>query len=210
MKTYYDILGISPTADPKEIKVSYRKLVKQFHPDLNKDGAKAFEEISSAYTILIHPEKRKEYDLKLKESKKGIKPAEKKFLFREFTKWLSSLGFIKAIFMNKRVAKTPQVDKTLLNMDTYELLQNVIYSTNVFVQLNSVRAILAQNKRWVVNDLLRLLYSGINEQVKIEIIEGMNRFRSPQVRQTLSEIYDLERNIKVKKCIRTHFQTAGA
>jgi len=61
---YYAILKVSPTADVKEIKKSFRKLAMQFHPDKNKEeGAQEkFQELSEAYSILGDAEKRAEYD----------------------------------------------------------------------------------------------------------------------------------------------------
>lgn len=57
----YQILGISKTASPEEIKKAYRKLATQHHPDKGGDTAK-FQEIQSAYSILSDPEKRAQYD----------------------------------------------------------------------------------------------------------------------------------------------------
>lgn len=64
-RDYYEILGISRTADEKEIKKAYRKLAKKYHPDTNSGNARAeerFKEITEAYTILSDPEKKKLYD----------------------------------------------------------------------------------------------------------------------------------------------------
>ena len=61
----YEVLGISKSADEKEIKRAYRKLAKQYHPDTNAGDSRAeqkFKEITEAYTILSDPEKRKLYD----------------------------------------------------------------------------------------------------------------------------------------------------
>jgi molecular chaperone DnaJ len=63
----YAILGVDKKAPADEIKKSYRKLARQYHPDRNPgdDAAeKRFKEISAAYDILGDPEKRKEYDNK--------------------------------------------------------------------------------------------------------------------------------------------------
>lgn len=63
-KDYYDVLGVSKTATDEEIKRSFRKLAKQYHPDVNKDpGAEEkFKEIGEAYAILSDPQKRQQYD----------------------------------------------------------------------------------------------------------------------------------------------------
>ena len=63
-KSYYDILGVSKDADEKEIKSAFRKLAKQYHPDINKEaGAEAkFKEIGEAYAVLGDAEKRRQYD----------------------------------------------------------------------------------------------------------------------------------------------------
>lgn len=63
-RNYYDVLGVSKSADEKEIKSAFRKLAKQYHPDVNKEpGAEAkFKEIGEAYAVLSDPEKRRQYD----------------------------------------------------------------------------------------------------------------------------------------------------
>ncbi|MCL6611314.1 MAG: J domain-containing protein [Peptococcaceae bacterium] len=64
---YYEILGVSRNATEKEIKAAYRKLARQWHPDLHtgKDKEKAeekFKQINEAYEVLSDPEKRARYD----------------------------------------------------------------------------------------------------------------------------------------------------
>ncbi len=64
-KDFYRILDVAENATPDEIKKSYRKLAKQYHPDANASDAAAaerFKEISEAYSVLSDDEKRKQYD----------------------------------------------------------------------------------------------------------------------------------------------------
>ncbi|MCB0838034.1 MAG: DnaJ domain-containing protein, partial [Bacteroidetes bacterium] len=62
---YYKILGVNRDASEKEIKTSYRKLAKKYHPDSNPDNAEAeekFKAVSEAYEVLSDSEKRAKYD----------------------------------------------------------------------------------------------------------------------------------------------------
>ena len=67
-KNYYEILGVSKTASADEIKAAYRKLAKQYHPDLHPGDAAAaekFKEINEANETLSDAQKRKQYDFEL-------------------------------------------------------------------------------------------------------------------------------------------------
>jgi len=63
-KDYYKILGVDKNATEKQIKAAFRKLARQYHPDMNPDpSAEArFKEINEAYEVLSDPEKRAKYD----------------------------------------------------------------------------------------------------------------------------------------------------
>lgn len=66
-RDYYQILGISKTASADDIKKAYRRLARQYHPDLHTGSKKAdmekkFKELNEAHEVISDPEKRKKYD----------------------------------------------------------------------------------------------------------------------------------------------------
>jgi len=63
-RDYYEILGVPRTASPDEIKSAFRKLARQYHPDVSKeaDAEEKFKEINEAYGILSDADKRARYD----------------------------------------------------------------------------------------------------------------------------------------------------
>jgi DnaJ-class molecular chaperone len=73
-KDYYRILGVDRTADSKAIGEAFRRLARQYHPDVNKDpqAAEKFKEINEAYQVLSDPEKRARYDQMLELRERGM------------------------------------------------------------------------------------------------------------------------------------------
>lgn len=62
---YYEVLQISPNAEPDTIHRVYRLLAQRFHPDNAETGdAERFRQISEAYAVLSNPEKRAQYDVR--------------------------------------------------------------------------------------------------------------------------------------------------
>lgn len=64
-RNYYDILGVKKEATPEEVKRAFRKLARQYHPDLNpgnKQAEERFKDINEAYEVLSDTEKRNQYD----------------------------------------------------------------------------------------------------------------------------------------------------
>lgn len=63
-KDFYEVLGVSKTASPDEIKRAYRKLALEYHPDRNKskEAAEKFKEVNAAYEVLSDSQKKAQYD----------------------------------------------------------------------------------------------------------------------------------------------------
>ena len=64
-RDFYEVLGVSPDADDKQIKDAYRQLAFQYHPDRNAEDPAASEKmkrVNEAYAVLSNPGKREEYD----------------------------------------------------------------------------------------------------------------------------------------------------
>ena len=79
-KNYYEVLGVSRTASQEEIKKTYRRTARQYHPDLNPGDQAAeaqFKDIVEAYETLSNPELRKKYDEK-SSGETVEKPSQKK------------------------------------------------------------------------------------------------------------------------------------
>ncbi len=115
-ESYYDILGLKPDATRAEIKSAYKKLVRKFHPDVNKaEGAdKIFIKINEAFEILSDDVKKIQYDISMGF---GIKNGEKEAFKPEFSKKENSKkkednlsDIVNRFFKNKK-QKTPKREK---------------------------------------------------------------------------------------------------
>merc|ERR1712097_153292 len=90
-RDYFKVLGVERSADADTVKRAFRKLARQYHPDVNPDDQDAearFKEVSEAYEVLSDPEKRRRYEQfgqywnqkqkKKKKKKKKKNPPKKK------------------------------------------------------------------------------------------------------------------------------------
>ncbi len=105
---YYAILEVSPTATQNEIKRSYRRLARKYHPDLNQQARdKHFKLLNEAYKILGEPAQRATYDQQRKLAAKRRKAAQEALALRQQQEqekrepkltWIGGIfGFIKEL-----------------------------------------------------------------------------------------------------------------
>jgi len=76
-KSYYVILGVSPTEDKRGIRAAYCELARKLHPDVaGQQATSAFHEVTEAYQVLSDPQRRREYDAELQHAPHGARTVE--------------------------------------------------------------------------------------------------------------------------------------
>jgi len=154
--THYATLGVADTATPEEVKLAYRKLAKQHHPDLGGDVAK-FQQISEAYETLADVDKRAHYDHQLRNPQpqfnQGFPPGFENHMFNDINDHFSQMfGF------NFRHPQTPRNRniRIQLEMDFLETL-DVCQKT---IEFNLTKG----NERITLD-----LPAGINDQTVLQM-----------------------------------------
>ena len=107
MKDHYQILGVDKKASQDEIKKAYRKLSKQYHPDVNPQGEEKFKEIAEAYDILGDETKKNNYDM-------GGMSGFGSSAFEEFFRNMGANNPFGSHFGNRR---QPQVQDKVIQID---------------------------------------------------------------------------------------------
>ncbi len=84
MRTYYQVLGVSEHARPEEIRHAYRRLVRQYHPDLTGgDTERPLRQVIEAYETLSDEHRRRSYDQDLATRRRPAVPAEPRSWFAD-------------------------------------------------------------------------------------------------------------------------------
>lgn len=131
-ETYYDILGLDPSASDKEIKKAWRSLAGKHHPDRSGDS-EYFKELSEAYEVLSNPAKKADYDQQLmgggsdnvKFSDSGSGFGFNDFDYSNFSGFDPQESFFSTFF------NTPQVRQYTLEVDIATSLKGAVLSLSV-------------------------------------------------------------------------------
>ncbi|MGI6705959.1 MAG: DnaJ domain-containing protein [Clostridia bacterium] len=165
MKDYYKILGVEPNCSKDDIKKAYRRLAKQWHPDVNKseDAHDKFIEIAEAYEILIDDHSRAQYDAMRKRS---YASAEKDFSRRQEearrkAEYYSTVSFDE--FLKNAFEMAVEFGKSTLYGEE-EFNQSITFGKYL-----SIGA-----KGWLSVLLLILSFTGVLAPITIPILIKMN------------------------------------
>ncbi|MGP6219971.1 J domain-containing protein [Caldiplasma sukawensis] len=175
MKDYYDILGVSHSASTDEIKASYRKLIRKWHPDLNKEDRDISEimtkNINEAFEVLSNPEKRIAYDRENKKTQWTINEAKFKDVKRE------------TVIINPTKTKRKKNDfETEINRKWSDYLMNYIsrhkWAERIFDSLNEDEKIRFFSGNASIDEIFSFY-------VKLEIGKTRLGFKSPYFNEKL-------------------------
>ncbi len=129
-KNYYDWLEISPNASPEIVDKAYKTLVKKYHPDLQDNNKEKYEEIikkiNEAYEVLSDENKRKNYDINLKNN--YISPEKYEELFRENENLQNELNNLKKNFSNSSInnIKNTNYDNNKFNYNLNKKINSAV------------------------------------------------------------------------------------
>ena len=139
-KNYYDILEVNKNASPEIIEKAYKTLVKKYHPDLQDNNLKAeYEEkiklINEAFEVLSNSEKRKNYDLNLKQTEFSVEDYNN--LINENLKLKNEINYLKNNLINYKNNINNNINENY-NYNNINKNINNNYSENIRQKYNEV------------------------------------------------------------------------
>ena len=165
-KDYFKILGISKNATDKEIKSAFRKLARQFHPDLHPYDEKAefeFKEINEAYEILSDQEKKKSYEQYLSYWFTNRDGKSKDFYRRNKYKGFDEYSNFDD-FLNDLIGRFSEVGQEIYsNISSETKFQSLNLDAEFDLQITFSEALNGTKKNLLVND----------ERIKVQIPKGI-------------------------------------
>ena len=155
-KNYYDILEVNKNASPEIIEKAYKTLVKKYHPDLQNNNLKAeYEEkiklINEAFEVLSNSEKRKNYDLNLKQTEFSVEDYNN--LINENLKLKNEINYLKNNLINYK----NNINNNLNNKINENLNYNDINKNNLNNNKN-INNNYSENIRQKYNDVINKAY----------------------------------------------------
>ena len=155
-KNYYDILEVNKNASPEIIEKAYKTLVKKYHPDLQDNNLKAeYEEkiklINEAFEVLSNSEKRKNYDLNLKQTEFSVEDYNN--LINENLKLKNEINYLKNNLINYK----NNINNNLNNKINENLNYNDINKNNLNNNKN-INNNYSENIRQKYNDVINKAY----------------------------------------------------
>ena len=171
-KNLYEILGVEKNATQEEIKLAYRKLMRKYHPDINKskDSGEIFSEIRSAYDILSDFQKRELYDIKcgikfVKEEQETIEEEiptpEKEEKSKSFMKSLSEI--IEGIFVNSKNNDTKNQKGEDIYANVTISSKEAVFGTSRIINIMQTKLCPNCEGKRFINDALCPLCKGSGE-----------------------------------------------
>ena len=165
-KDYFKILGISRNATDQEIKSAFRKLARQFHPDLHPNDEKAesrFKEINEAYEILSDKEKKKSYEQYLSYWFMKRDGKSRDFYRRNNDKDFDEYSNFDD-FLNNLIERFSEVGQEIYsNISSEKKSQSLNLDAQFDLQITFSEAFNGTKKNLLVND----------ERIKVEIPKGI-------------------------------------
>lgn len=139
-KNYYEILDVTRKTSMQEIKLSYRKLAKKYHPDTNKsaEAETMFKDVNEAYATLTDEEKRKKYDRQVAKLGYGFTENDSSLsnVKYEFKSGVNVINDLFTTILGFRKDENGNVTETVIDKDDKKVKQKPLKGTDIITHLD--------------------------------------------------------------------------